>query len=673
MRVALAQVNPVVGDVSFNRRVVSERVEAAHMLGADLVVFPELVLTGYPPRDLLLREDFVRMVVGEARGLVSDSPSDMTVVFGVPLPVEGWGEVTGRRGGGGKEEGEGVGLGCGGGHGGLYNSLVVCREGRMVEFYDKRLLPTYDVFDEARYFAAGDRAVVLDVAGIRVGLSVCEDLWRAEDVGRVDRYRGEVDPIAELVGKGASLIVNASASPFVIGKNVRHRELLARHAKRHGVFVACVNQVGANDDLVFDGHSVVVGPDGAAVATAPGFAEHLLLVDLERVRGSGGDGGGGKGDGGGRVSLRMTGAGPGDAVIPPRADPDLERAVERHVYDALVLGLRDYFQKSGFRSALLGLSGGIDSAVCAVLACAALGAGRVHPVALPSMYSSDHSREDAQELAGRLGMRLDSVPISGAYRAMLDALGASAGLGLDVGENGVLRGSIEEAGVGLMSENLQSRLRGMLLMAMSNRTGSLLITTGNKSELAVGYCTLYGDMCGAIGPLSDLTKTRVYALARWMNANVGLLGLRGVDVGELERAGGVIPERTVVKPPSAELRPNQTDQDSLPEYAVLDEIIERYVERGEGVEEIERGMGAAVVGGGGVGGGGGGREGGLVRWVVSMIDRSEYKRRQMAVGLKVSPVAFGPGRRYPVVWRGASVSVGGGGVVVKGGGGVRVE
>jgi NAD+ synthase (glutamine-hydrolysing) len=571
IRLAMAQVNPTVGDIDANAGLIERWSARAREERADLVVFPELTLTGYPPRDLLLQEGFVEHAAATARRLASSLPQDLTVIFGLPLPVDR--DPRGR---------------------GLANALLVCREGRVTACYDKRLLPTYDVFDENRYFVRGERAVVVTVKGVPVGLSICEDLWRGQDVGYADRYLHLPDPVAELAAAGARLIVNPSASPFRLTTGARHRALLSRVAAERRVWVAGVNQVGANDELIFDGHSALVGPDGVLAAAAPGFVEHLLVHD------------------------------PGRSRAPDQVrDPLRDEAPEALLFAALRLGIADYCRKTGFRSVVLGLSGGIDSAVCAVLAAAALGPSRVHALSMPGPYSSPGSVEDAADLARRLGIRLDRVPIGPAFECLLASLGPLlAGHPPDITE-----------------ENLQSRLRGTILMAASNKLAHLLLTTGNKSELAVGYCTLYGDMNGGLAVLSDLTKQWVYRLARWMNAHPHRLGIPGLDAAP-------IPEPTLTKPPSAELRPNQTDQDTLPPYELLDEIIERYVELRQSPRRIADEIAAAA-----------GRPAAdteaVVARVVRMIDLAEYKRRQAPTGLKVTGVAFGTGRRMPIAqgWR----------------------
>ncbi|MCC6322458.1 MAG: NAD+ synthase [Phycisphaerales bacterium] len=571
MRLALAQINPTIGDLQGNVARIADFAGQANAAGADLVVFPELCLSGYPPKDLLIQNGFLEACAAAAKRVGKSASNGLTLVFGTPLPVRSE-----------RASGEPA------WKGGIANALVVYRDGAYVDCYDKRLLPTYDVFDEDRYFTPGDRAVAIDVRGFRVGLSICEDLWRGEDVGFSSRYADTADPVEDLVkSTGCRLIINPSASPFLVDKGRRHREILTRHARRHGVFVAAVNQVGGNDELVFDGHAAVFGPNGRLVAAAKGFEEQVLIAEIDPSK----------------TAPRECGSG----------DPLLDTPVEEQVFRALVLGERDYCRKTGFSRVLLGLSGGIDSAVACVLSVAALGPSNVLGVSLPSRYSSQGSKDDAAALAERLGVPYTTIPIESAFNALERSLGpVFAGRPADAAE-----------------ENIQSRVRGTILMAISNKLGHLVVTTGNKSELAVGYCTLYGDMNGGLAVLSDLSKQWVYRLARWMNDHWRALEIEGLT-------GPPIPEASITKAPSAELRPDQTDQDSLPPYDVLDQIIEGYVERRESPAEIVARTRC---------------EPAMVAKIVRLIDLSEYKRKQAATGLKVTGVAFGSGRRVPIAQR----------------------
>jgi NAD+ synthase (glutamine-hydrolysing) len=585
MRLALAQINPTIGDLAANAALIASFIAQARSAGADLVVFPELALCGYPPKDLLLQDGFIAACTAAAKELGGTQTQGLTAVFGVPLPVD---RASPR--------------------GRIANSLVAYRDNRFVDYYDKRLLPTYDVFDEDRYFTPGTRAVVLEVpqrsgSPVRVGLAICEDLWRGEDAGFASHYTSSPDPVAELAAAGAEVLVVPSASPFVLGKGRRHRAILHQHAKRHGLHVASVNQVGGNDELVFDGHAAVYAPDGSLIAAAPGFEEHLLVVDIVGRHAS-------------PDSVANRASIPATPAIP---DPLLTAPVEQLLFSALVLGTRDYCRKTGFTTALLGLSGGIDSAVVAVIAAAALGPANITGLSLPGRYSSPGSKTDAYDLARRLGITILTVPID----APLTAFSSTLNTAFRAQKQPILGATMPD----ITEENLQSRIRGTILMALSNRTGAIVLTTGNKSELAVGYCTLYGDMNGGLAVLSDVPKMQVYSLARWINANHASLGL-GVAFDQPP-----IPEASITKPPSAELRPDQTDQDSLPPYETLDRIIEHYVERRDSPARIidQTGIDAATV-----------------RRIARMIDTAEYKRKQLATGLKVTSVAFGFGRRFPI-------------------------
>ena len=578
MKIGLCPVNPTIGDFDGNARRCLEAIDAAREIdpGVELVVLPELVVCGYPPRDLLFRDGFVEGCARAAEAIGAGAPEGVRVAVGLPERMDGG--VDGDTDGGGE--------------GRLRNALRVYRGGGVVARYAKRLLPTYDVFDEDRYFVAGDDPALDGAEPWCVGLSLCEDLWHGEDAGASGRYRGRRDPMAELASAGAGVVINPSASPFVLGKQRVQAERLMGQAATHGVWIAAVNQYGANDDLIFDGSARVVRPDGALVAATGGFGAGPLVVDLEEAAGAK------------AIGDPLSGAEP-----------------ESLLFEALTLGVRDYLRKTGFSRVLVGLSGGIDSAVTAAIAVRALGADSVIGVAMPSRFSSGHSVEDAEDLARRLGIRLVRAPIEGGVdgmRSMIDPVFAELGEGA--------LGSVDRD---LADENLQSRARGTLMMTLSNRTGALVLITGNKSELAVGYSTLYGDMNGALAVLSDVPKTRVYGLARWMNANAKICGF----------ASEPIPARTIDKPPSAELRPGQLDSDTLPDYAVLDEVVRRFVDLRE--------TPGAIAGATGV-------DRAEVDRLCGLIDRNEYKRRQLAVGLKVTPTAFGPGRRVQVAWGGVT-------------------
>jgi len=555
MRVALAQINPTVGDVAGNTALVLDAIERAKADDADLLVCPEMSLLGYPPRDLLQREGVVERCEA-AVAEVAAAARGITVIVGHPRRATDG--VRRRR-----------------------NSASVCADGVVTAVHDKRLLPGYDIFDEDRYFDAGEGSCLVDLArgtgepgapGLRAGVLICEDLWRAGDVVADPRYAA--DPAADLVAGGATVLVALNASPFILGKFDRHVELVRETARRLGVPIVTVNQVGAHDDVLFDGRSLVIDADGAVRAILPGWTQAVETVDLA--------------DG---APITLTPADPND---------DLFRA--------LTMGVRDYCRKTGHRKTLIGLSGGIDSALTATIAAAALGPENVTGVMMPSRYSSPGSLHDAEALAEQLG--LDSCPTVGieeAHRLIRRTVGPALADGLS----------------GLADENLQARLRGLILMSISNTTGALVLATSNKSELAVGYSTLYGDMCGAISVIGDLVKSRVYTLARWINENAAACGWSAPP----------IPEASITKPPSAELRPDQKDQDTLPPYDVLDEIIERIVDREQSVDRIVRETGFDPA---------------LVRDVMTQIDRAEYKRHQATIILKVTQRAFGRGRNMPL-------------------------
>lgn len=557
MRVGLLQLNPKVGDLAGN----AARVEAAYARaaaqGAELCLTPELAMTGYPPRDMLLYAGFAEAALAEAERLAARLaqafPSGPALLLGCPEP-----NASGR----GKA---------------LFNAALLCQGGAIRARFRKALLPTYDVFDEARYFEPGDAsgaAGVMDYRGLRLCVTICEDLWNDKDYWPHRLY--PVDPVEAAVAAGAQAIVNLSASPFSLRKQALRRDMLSAIAKKRGLPLAYCNQAGGNDELVFDGRSAVYGADGGLVARAASFAEDVLVAELFA---------------------------PAAAELPGE---DLSAPAE--TWRALVLGTRDYFAKCGFKKALLGLSGGIDSAVVAAVAAEAVGPENVTGVLMPSPWSSQGSVDDSLELARNLGMPTRTIPIEPLMRAFEAALADSfaalaPGKGPDIAE-----------------ENVQSRIRGNLLMALSNKTGALLLTTGNKSELAVGYCTIYGDMSGGFAVISDLPKTQVYALARHINA------LKGRAVPQ------AIPQAIIDKAPSAELRPGQTDQDSLPPYEVLDAILALHIEKEQTAAEIV----AA------------GFEPETVARVCALVKGAEFKRRQAAPGVKVAWRSFGSGWRMPL-------------------------
>jgi len=540
MRIGLLQLNATIGAFNKNRARVEEAYREAVGKGAELVLAPELFLCGYPPRDLLLRDDFVR------RGL--ECLDALAAVVGeVPL-ICGYVDRNPARPGRA-----------------LRNAAAIIQHGKIVQRVVKSLLPTYDVFDEDRYFEPADKIAPVEIGGQTIAVTICEDIWNDADFWPERRYRR--DPIRELAEAKAQLIVNISASPWQRGKEATRLAMLQRVARDENLPLVQVNMVGANDELIFDGHSVVLNAQGEMLALGASFTEQVLVVDTQAV-----------------------------APVPAL---ELPANQEEQLFRALVLGVRDYVAKCGFTSVVIGLSGGIDSALVAVIAAEALGAEKVWGVSLPSRYSSEGSLSDAAQLAKMLGIRYDVLPIADPVVEVEKTLAA------------VFEGKTPDA----TEENIQSRLRGLLLMALSNKFGPLVLTTGNKSELAVGYCTLYGDMCGALAVIADVLKTEIYALAHWVN-----------------RDEEIIPWNTIEKPPSAELRPNQTDQDSLPPYDVLDRILHHYVvDDADPKMLVSDDLPLATV-----------------RDVLNKIVFSEYKRRQAAPGLKVSARAFGMGRRVPI-------------------------
>jgi NAD+ synthase (glutamine-hydrolysing) len=548
MRVALAQLNFTVGAFDATFRKVEAAVVRARESGADLVVFTELATTGYPPRDLLNHDSFVQASEDLLRRIAALSDENLGIVIGC---------VTPNRAGDGKP---------------LFNSAALCHRGVIVGRHHKTLLPTYDVFDEDRYFEPGRKLEPFEFKGCRVGLTVCEEIWNDRDFWPKRLY--PVDPVCELANRGADLLINISSSPFSLGKPALRADMIRSEARKNAVPVLYVNQVGGNDELIFDGQSIGFDAAGTLVLRARQFEEDFMVCE---------------------VPLRGRASSGAPQLAPTSESP------EEEAYGALTLGLRDYVNKCGFRRVVLGLSGGIDSAVTAALAADALGAAHVTGVAMPARYSSEHSVRDAEALATNLGIRYEKIPIDDVFQSYLDAL----------------RGVFDKYPPDVTEENIQARIRGGILMALSNKFGAMLLTTGNKSELAVGYCTLYGDMAGGLAVINDVPKTFVYRLARYIN-------IRG--------DAPVIPEGSITKPPSAELREHQTDQDTLPPYDVLDRIVEAYVERHHDVEQI---VASGI------------RSEDALR-VISLIDRNEYKRRQAAPGLKITSKAFGVGRRYPI-------------------------
>jgi NAD+ synthase (glutamine-hydrolysing) len=540
VKIALGQINPTIGDFTGNSKKIIESSRQALALGAEMVLFPELAVCGYPPRDLLEKPAFVernQQVVNQ----IAQAVPQITIICGFVSPAK---VETGKS---------------------VMNSAAVLRQGAVQFVQSKMLLPTYDVFDEMRYFDPAESQKLLPLAGKEFALTICEDAWNDKHFWHRRLYR--VDPVDELLHAGGNMVLNISASPFHLGKRELRRQMLATIARDNKVPVLFVNQVGGNDSLIFDGSSMVIAPNGQIVAQAKSFEEDLVIFDSETMQGDMHE----------QVPVGMASA-----------------------FAGLALGTRDYVRKCGFSKVVIGLSGGIDSALTAAIAVDALGKENVTGIAMPSQYSSEHSIKDARELACKLGIRFEVIAIGDIFDGYRKALAPLfAGMAEDVAE-----------------ENLQSRIRGNILMAFSNKFGALVLTTGNKSEVGVGYCTLYGDMVGGLGVISDVPKTMVYELSRYVNS-----------------LKAVIPQSTIDKPPSAELRPGQKDSDTLPPYEVLDNILEDYVEDYHTAEQIAAARGYDVR---------------VVRDVIRMIERSEYKRQQAAPGLKITPKAFGLGRRFPI-------------------------
>ena len=531
MKLALAQIDPTVGDLEGNRDLILSRIEEARTTGADLVLLPELAVTGYPPEDLLLRPAFVRAAHASLERIATET-RDIVALVGVPLF-------------------DGV----------LYNACAICADGEVTGWAKKWHLPNYGVFDEKRYFASGDELALIDVAGTKVGITICEDMWVPGP------------PTTELAAAGAELVVNLSASPFHVGRAEEREAIFSARARESSVRVALCNMVGGQDELIFDGHSLVLESDGSVLARAPGFEEALLVFDLERP----------------------------EAATVEALGEDVEQ-----MRRALVLGLRDYVAKNGFDAVVVSVSGGIDSAVTAALTVEALGPECVHCVSMPSRFSSEETRADARRLAENLGCHFRELPIE----PIVDAY------------TGVLAESFAGREANVAEENLQARIRGTLAMALSNKFGWLLVASGNKSELSVGYATLYGDMAGGFALLKDVFKTDVFRLARHLN----------------EQAGReLVPRSTIERAPSAELREGQLDEDSLPPYSELDRVLEAYVEEDRSLDELNAD----------------GFDPDVVARAVALIDRAEYKRRQAPPGVRLRPKAFGRDRRTPITnrWR----------------------
>jgi len=555
MKIALAQLNPIIGNIKYNAAKISRVIKICRNQNVDLAIFPELALTGYPPRDLLFREDFLKEIEIALQKYITPYSEDVGIIVGAPI----------------RENGN------------LYNSALLYAHGCLTGRQDKTLLPDYDVFDESRYFKSGINHKPVLFNGAKLGLTVCEDIWNDKDYW--NRHLYPIDPVEDLIQEEADLIINISASPYHYGKINLRLDMLQKMAKKYGKAFIYVNQIGGNDELIFDGTSFAVTPDGTVAHRAGSFCEDLIFLEYENNKIE-------------AKNLHITGENifSGFKKYYSPLPEDIS-----NVYYALVLGIRDYFSKTGFSKGLVGLSGGIDSSVTAVLAADALGKDNVLGVAMPSPYSSPGSLTDARELAKNLGILYREIPIQSPFADFLKLFNENDTCLFDLAE-----------------ENLQARIRGNILMFISNREGYLTLSTGNKSEMAVGYCTLYGDMSGGLAAISDIPKTMVYKLASFIN-----------------REKEIIPAGILIKPPSAELKPGQLDQDFLPPYEILDGILQAYVEQDETADEI-----AAL-----------GHDPSVVREVIRKVNKSEFKRRQAAPGLKVTSRAFGIGRRMPTAWQ----------------------
>lgn len=555
MKIAIAQINPTIGDLSGNAKQILEAAQKAVSEGARLLLTPELSLCGYPPRDLLLNPSFLQAMSIALQQLARDLPPELAVLVGT-VEVNLTAHTNGEKA--------------------LFNSIGLLEKGRVQQVFHKCLLPTYDVFDEYRYFEAGSEANYFTLDNVPIGVTICEDLWNDEDFWGKRSYI--TNPIADLAILGVDFIVNLSASPYSIGKQKFREAMLKHSAVRFRQPIIYANQVGGNDDLIFDGRSFALNRQGEIVCRAYGFEQDLVIVEFDEVQ----------------RDLQL-------GSISSEYNSD-----EEEIWQALVLGLRDYVRKCGFSKVLLGLSGGVDSSLVAAIASAALGKENVLGILMPSPYSSDHSISDALALAENLGIKTHTIPI-GELMQGYDKTLAELFAGTEFG---------------LAEENLQSRIRGNLLMALSNKFGHLLLSTGNKSEMAVGYCTLYGDMNGGLAVIADVPKTRVYSICQWLNNN-----------------GEIIPQNVLSKPPSAELKPGQVDQDSLPSYDILDDILQRLIHNHESTAEIV----AA------------GHDPATVDRIINLVTRAEFKRRQAPPGLKITDRAFGTGWRMPIASKWAAI------------------
>jgi NAD+ synthase (glutamine-hydrolysing) len=557
MKIAIAQLNPTIGDLAHNAQQIVTAAETAAAEGVRLLLTPELSICGYPPRDLLMQPAFVAEMAAMQAQIAQALPAEIAVLVGTVMPNQQALQTGGKP---------------------LFNSTALLQNGKVEQLFHKRLLPTYDVFDEDRYFEPSTNSHAFTLDGVRVGVTICEDLWNDENFWGKRNYA--IDPLAELVEVGVDLIVNLSASPYSVAKQQLREAILRQATQTYGQPILYANQVGGNDDLIFDGSSLGVNRSGELICRGKAFEADLVTVEFDPKTGD----------------LRSS------LIAPQPENADAE------IWSALVLGVRDYVRKCGFSKVVLGLSGGIDSALVAAIAAAAVGAENVLGVLMPSPYSSDHSVNDALELAKNLGIQTQILPIGDLMKAY-DQTFAELFAGTEFG---------------LAEENIQSRIRGNLLMAISNKFGHLLLSTGNKSEMAVGYCTLYGDMNGGLAAIADVPKTRVYSICRWLN-----------QTSETNKHREIIPNHILTKAPSAELKPGQVDQDSLPPYEILDDILCQFITQHRSPAEIVAS----------------GHETTTVDRVIKLVTRAEFKRKQAPPGLKITDRAFGTGWRMPIASR----------------------
>ena len=570
MKIAIAQLNPTIGDIFGNSHLILEAAKKAEVEGANLLLTPELSLIGYPPRDLLLNPSFIAAAGAQLQQLAQALPPKLAVIAGTVVPNANAVQLGGKS---------------------LFNSAVLLQNGAVKKVFHKRLLPTYDVFDEDRYFEPGENSNYFTIGELKIGVTICEDLWNNEEFWGKRSYAG--DPFSDLAKLGVDLVVNLSASPYSAGKRGVRSAMLQHSVIRCGIPIIYANQIGGNDDIIFDGSSFAVNRKGDLIQVLASFETDLAVLEYDAAK------------------QDLVGSNQQSAAGIEAAPLSFYPAVgDAEIWAALVLGVRDYVRKCGFSKVVLGLSGGIDSALVAAIASCAIGPENVLGVLMPSPYSSDHSVNDALELARNLGIAIEQLPIGDLMKTY----------------DRTLADLFVNTTFGIAEENIQSRIRGNLLMAISNKFGHLLLSTGNKSEMSVGYCTLYGDMNGGLAVISDVPKTRVYSLCRWLNSEFE----NGKNEALLVKE--IIPVNIINKAPSAELKPGQFDQDSLPDYDVLDEILQRFIEHHESAQQII----AA------------GHDEAVVKRVVKLVTQAEFKRRQAAPGLKISDRAFGTGWRMPI-------------------------